>query len=202
MSGKRSEDRLWLKRLEDGSGVKVMTESEMKKERRKKPKRRRYSTGVRKSEEGEEEGEKPSIRELTDQLEERKRDLERRGKGRKEPPSAPDRPVRGEGREGEMTISNLLWIPALLLYGFGDMATSFLVLGLGGTESNPLIGLLMELNGSLIWFALLKTVILTVLCLISFVFMEKEWRWFIPTALTGAGLYLVILNVSTILRLT
>ncbi|KXA93984.1 hypothetical protein AKJ66_00010 [candidate division MSBL1 archaeon SCGC-AAA259E22] len=200
MDGERGQDRLWLKRSEDGGGVKVITETEMRRERGEKPERKRYPKEVRRSEEEERSREKPSIRELTEQLEKRKRDL-KRGKGIEEPPSELDRSVRDETKEEGMTSSDLLWIPAFLLYGFGDTASSFLVFGLGGHETNPLFRFLAGLDGGLVWFSLLKTAILVVLCIVSYTTMENKWRWIVPATVTGVGLWLVISNVLTILQL-
>lgn len=92
-----------------------------------------------------------------------------------------------------------LWAAGLLLFGFGDTLTSFLVFGSGGRETNILLGLVLALFGRSVWvFIGTKLVAMVGLLLLS------RWQPRIETitswAMVASGLFLVGQN-STILLL-
>jgi hypothetical protein len=93
----------------------------------------------------------------------------------------------------------LLWIPALIFYGFGDVMTSQLAFAVGATEANPLARLLVGLPSGIWIFALVKTIIITSLLFLSY-FKFGKYGWVIPVVLTIVGGYLVGNNLVAFLR--
>ena len=87
-----------------------------------------------------------------------------------------------------------LWICAVLLYGFGDLVTTNLLLTNGGRELNPVFGTLGYVFGGDIWGpAIAKAVILS--CLIAiYLFGSVKHRWAIPGLLSLAGIGLMVSN--------
>lgn len=48
-------------------------------------------------------------------------------------------------------VQSLIWIAAILSFGFGDTLTSILVFASGGAESNIVLGAVLGLIGPTIW---------------------------------------------------
>lgn len=128
---------------------------------------------------------------------------------KKQAPSAKPKPVVRKMPEESTGSSNratsagmLLWIPAILLFGFGDVLTSVMVFSRGGYESNKLLLMLVGHVGGGIWaFLVLKVVVLSVLAYLSFTRMHKT-GWLIPLVLSAAGAYLVVNNMQALSNLT
>ncbi|KXA93983.1 hypothetical protein AKJ66_00005, partial [candidate division MSBL1 archaeon SCGC-AAA259E22] len=126
--------------------------------------------------------------------------------------ATPEREEKEEsqgGVSGDMkgaSLPDLLWVPALLLFGFGDTLTTYLVKVFGGMEANPIMGSLMNLTEKLVPvggftpFVIAKTAILGLLCLTSYAFLDSK-RWVIPALLTSVGGFLVMNNVSVLLSI-
>lgn len=79
-------------------------------------------------------------------------------------------------REPSVRLSTALWLPAILLYGFGDVITTWLVLAAGGRELNPVLAPLIEATGSIWPLILVKAVVLgSVILLCQFVLGKQKW---------------------------
>lgn len=95
----------------------------------------------------------------------------------------------------------ILWVLAILVFGIGDVFTTAVVLGLGGTEDNAIIAGLMQFSGGSIWpFTLIKGVILSGLLLLSYTKLGS-YAWMVPAALTGTGTYLLLHNIAALMIL-
>ncbi len=103
-----------------------------------------------------------------------------------------------ESMWGSMPFS-WLWIPALLLFGFGDTLTSYLVFANGGQEANPFMSMAMQLaGGGMMGFVAIKAVIMVSLVLLSWFWLKKH-SWVVPAALSVVGGYLVGHNIVTLM---
>lgn len=97
-------------------------------------------------------------------------------------------------KTSDVSAPIILWLLALLLFGFGDTLTSIMVFGRGGYEANPLMaGLVSTFGGGIVTFVIIKTVVVIALAVISFVFLPKH-GWVVPTLLCAMGAYLVVHN--------
>jgi hypothetical protein len=95
---------------------------------------------------------------------------------------------------------DLLWIPALLIFGLGDILTTQLALSLGAEEHNALVSFLIDSSWGLWAFCIVKAAILIPLALVSLSLQVKH-RWIVPGFLCGVGLCLLGGNISVILSL-
>ncbi len=88
-----------------------------------------------------------------------------------------------------------LWIAAILIFGFGDSLTSTLAFSAGAHEANPImVSLLQVLGGSFWGFIVIKTLIMTVLFVISYYLLDR-WAWLIALLLCAIGSFLVLNNL-------
>lgn len=98
-------------------------------------------------------------------------------------------------------LSLFLWLPAILLFGFGDTMTSVLVFSRGGFEANPLFQTLLRLaGGSIFSFILIKTLVLVGLAVISYYLVPRQ-KWLIPAILSMVGMFLVGHNLVSLVNL-
>lgn len=109
--------------------------------------------------------------------------------------------INSSHENGGQNMYLSLWIPAILLFGFGDTLLSTMVFAKGGYEANPLMGSVVSLfGGSLFAFVMIKTVAVVVLALISFK-VFRHVGWLIPSVLCAVGTYLVLSNLIAYLSL-
>ena len=100
----------------------------------------------------------------------------------------------------------LLWIPALILFLFGDIATSWPALAAGGKEWNPLLSLAIGIGGggvpSLILFTLVQIAVTGVLLWISYRMKDRvdSIAYGIPLLMVFVGAILISNNIMTIIR--
>ncbi len=111
--------------------------------------------------------------------------------------------VRREEETAEVVTDSalLVWVPALLFYGFGDVLTSALAFAVGAEEANPLARVLVGLPGGIWIFALAKTAILVLLLFISH-YKLGRYYWIISAILTILGGYLVGKNLLVFFQAT
>lgn len=116
----------------------------------------------------------------------------------KAPPVKREKPavaaVAEKPAEGDFSF---FWIPSLILFGFGDTLTSYLVFAAGGRETNPVLAAMM-LDGGMWGFVVLKTIILVALLALSYFALPKRQGWVIPSILTLVGTFLVAYNMVTL----
>lgn len=98
--------------------------------------------------------------------------------------------------EPVMRLSTALWLPAVLLYGFGDGITSWFILSAGGVEGNPILNLLTETAGAFWPVIVFKVVTLGLLFLCQFPLGRQ--KWIIPAMLSIVGGFLVAHNFSSL----
>lgn len=96
-------------------------------------------------------------------------------------------------------LNYFLWIPAILLYGVGDIITSALAYRGEAREANPLLGFILGKAGSFNAFTGIKIGIIIALMLISFLLLKEHHKWIIPALLCALGTYLVIFNLFAVL---
>lgn len=113
------------------------------------------------------------------------------------PASRPQPQAVTEEEEGALPLG--WWVPAIVLFGFGDTLTSALVFGRGGTELNPFMRAVLSLPGGLWSFAIVKTVIIGVLMFIA-AQSQGITRWLIPFITAAVGSYLVWHNLLQFIR--
>ena len=98
------------------------------------------------------------------------------------------------GSDSGQVIQLVLWVAAVLFYGFGDTATSLLVFQAGGAEGNVLLGLVLNLIGPTVWAFLLIKAATTIGAMI----IGRVWRSLerlVSVAMLLLGLYLVSHNL-------
>ncbi len=95
---------------------------------------------------------------------------------------------------------DLLWIPALLIFGLGDILTTQLALSLGAEEHNTLVRFLIDGPWGLWAFCIVKAAILVPLALVS-LSLQVRHRWLVPSFLCCVGICLLGGNISVILGL-
>ena len=120
-----------------------------------------------------------------------------------EPRREPERREEPEKRgvwEKLEDIPAALWVPAIVLFGFGDTLTSQLVFAAGGKEANPVMGAITAFPGGIWGFAFVKTIILVSLIFLSATFFGRQ-QWIVPTILCFVGAYLVFHNLVTLFQL-
>jgi len=120
-----------------------------------------------------------------------------------EPRREPERREEPEKRgvwEKLEDIPAALWVPAIVLFGFGDTLTSQLVFAAGGKEANPVMGAITAFPGGIWGFAFVKTIILVSLIFLSATFFGRQ-QWIVPTNLCFVGAYLVFHNLVTLFQL-
>ena len=101
----------------------------------------------------------------------------------------------------KVSMLDFLWIPAVLVFGVGDIVTTRFALHLGAVEGNDLVRFILEEPGGGLWgFAVLKATILLVLLFLSFAALDR-FRWVVPSLLCYAGVCLLVGNASVILSL-
>jgi hypothetical protein len=100
----------------------------------------------------------------------------------------------------EINHFSYLWIPALILFGFGDTLTSYLVFAAGGREANPVLGAMIP-DGGMLSFVVIKTLILVGLLVISYFILPKRQGWVVPSILTLVGTFLVAYNMVSLFTL-
>ncbi len=106
-------------------------------------------------------------------------------------------PVTGGSRIGLA----ILWALAILIFGIGDVFTTAVVLGLGGTEGNAVVAGLMQISGGSIWpLTLVKGAILSGLLVLSYMKLGS-YAWMVPAALAGTGTYLLMHNIAALMIL-
>lgn len=94
----------------------------------------------------------------------------------------------------------ILWILAILLFGFGDTLLSTMVFAKGGHEINPLMVFTVRMfGGNLFAFVMIKAIILIVLAFISFKVSRKQGL-LIPSVLCFVGIFLVFSNLMAYLK--
>ena len=94
-----------------------------------------------------------------------------------EPRREPERREEPEKRgvwEKLEDIPAALWVPAIVLFGFGDTLTSQLVFAAGGKEANPVMGAITAFPGGIWGFAFVKTIILVSLIFLSATFFGRQ----------------------------
>jgi hypothetical protein len=107
-------------------------------------------------------------------------------------------PVTGGGSRIGLAI---LWVLAILIFGIGDVFTTAVVLGLGGTEGNAVVAGLMQISGGSIWpLTLAKGAILSGLLVLSYTKLGS-YAWMVPAALAGTGTYLLMHNIAALMIL-
>ncbi len=120
---------------------------------------------------------------------------------RRAPASAAAATEAEQAGTGQEPLPLAWWIPAALLFGFGDTLTSALVLSSGGVELNPVMRFALEMPGGLWTFALAKTIFLAALMLIGSK-AGPTLKWVIPLLTTAVGSYLVWNNIFAFVRLS
>jgi hypothetical protein len=93
-----------------------------------------------------------------------------------------------------VSLSTALWLPATLLYGFGDVITTWLVLRAGGTEVNPISAPLVGATGSIWPLILVKVAVFGSLILLAH-FGLRQHKWIVPALASCFGAGLVIHNL-------
>ena len=104
-----------------------------------------------------------------------------------------DKQQRTRSDSGQI-IQLVLWVAAVLFYGFGDTVTSLLVFQAGGAEGNVLLGLVLNLIGPTVWAFLLIKVATTIGAMI----IARIWRpleRLVSVAMLLLGMYLVTQNL-------
>ena len=103
-----------------------------------------------------------------------------------------------EEKSGDTSL--FFWVLGLLFFGLGDTISSLLVFSKGGSELNPLLRWSMGLPGGLLGFVLVKTVALSVLYAVTYLW-EGVHQWVIPLMMTLAGVYLTVSNMLVFMSL-
>lgn len=93
---------------------------------------------------------------------------------------------------------DLLWIPAALLFGVGDILTTSVGLSLGAEETSRLVRFLVNDVGGGVWsFWALKSFVIIALLVMSFLTLGKH-RWITPVLLCVVSVPLLTMNLVTI----
>ena len=105
-------------------------------------------------------------------------------------------PTTAPGRR--QTIQMLVWVAAILLFGFGDTFTSLLVFGSGGVEANVLLGAVLKLLGPTVRnFLILKAVATAVPVLLAR--LNPRLELLASGAMLLIGMFLVAQNLAALL---
>lgn len=114
--------------------------------------------------------------------------------------SLPDLDLPEEVEEPVDTTSIVMWVLALLLFGFFDTLTTALVIAKGGLELNPFARLFLGLPGGIWSFAVMKVVVIITLIIVSETSFGKL-KWVVPTIVTIAGVILLVNNLNVLLKM-
>jgi len=107
--------------------------------------------------------------------------------------------VQEEYRDrSKVSALGFLWIPAILIFGVGDILTTQIALSLGAVERNSLVSFLIEGPHGLWAFGMFKAVVLIPLSLISLLSLKGKLKWIVPFFVCCLGICMLGGNLSVI----